>query len=252
MAAPCAEALLLGQGLGDPMLQGLRQGAGDGCALLDHGVRGPDPTRNRRHPRLAQDRETHTRHRRVRRTQHVGDGGPDTFSEAAAPDRLEAGCGEVGDLDAGLRSYVEPDIDLSVESVRSPRLLRLVRVLQRHDGRAAIVEVVPECRDETGQTTGIADDDPATMQGTTPIQQRLGLSDSCQAGVATGPITEASENRDGVAAAYAVAGDAGVSLEVLERHLGVGSEESIDASGVEPERRELSLQVGHIVAAERR
>ena len=52
--------------------------------------------------------------------------------------------------------------------------------------------------------------------------------------------------------AHAVGLETGVALELAQRGLGLGAEDAVLAAGVEAERVQPALQLGHVVAAQHR
>ena len=61
-----------------------------------------------------------------------------------------------------------------------------------------------------------------------------------------------SSSRDGGRPGDAVDGQAGVALELAERGRGQVAEDAVDPPGVEPERAQPLLQLGHVVAPQHR
>ena len=64
------------------------------------------------------------------------------------------------------------------------------------------------------------------------------------------PGREAAQLEEGHRPRHAVGGEAGVPLEPGDRRSRGGPVDPVDPAGVEPERREALLQLGHVVAAQ--
>jgi hypothetical protein len=94
-----------------------------------------------------------------------------------------------------------------------------------------------------------SDRQPATGERRRRVAHGLSLPDLRHALGAPPATSEAVEQRDGLVTGDAVGRKAGVRLELGQRARGRGSEDAVDAAGIEPEHPETALQLSDIVAA---
>jgi hypothetical protein len=143
----------------------------------------------------------------------------------------------------------EPNEHLGTDRVRAERLLRAVRVLDHRHDRARSLQLALHRPNEPAQSTALSDDDSTLREGSGSLAQSLPFSDARHGLTALAELVQGADSgrpTDGIDR------QAGVALEVEQRLLGLRAEDPVHLAGVEAERAQPALQVGHVVAPQHR